>query len=872
MPAPREQFSGKTLLEQIERFGPRPAVGVRSDFGLRWWSFATLAREAQRFACLLRDSGATPGARVVLWGANSPEWVACLVGAMLQRVIVVPVDEQSTRDFVLRVCEQASPCLVVHDAEIDAAFLPVATRTFGDVAAHPLSSEAPAIADSSPDDAAVVVYTSGTTSEPRGVVLTYGNLHAQIEPFLSWRRFLRVKPIRMAVVAPLSHVQGLFLGAMLPLSLGLSVVFVRSVHPTDLLRTIRDNRIVVLSTVPRVLHVLTTAVERRPWAWRGKTVGAWLANESRGWMRRHILFTALNGVVGFRFWVVLVGGAALSRYDEQFWRDTGRFVIQGYGLTETTAIVAVNGPFSRRTGSLGKPLKHLNVKISEDGEVLVKGASVTPGYFGAAAESHPGAGDNGYFHTGDLVMKDADGRLYFTGRKKDVIVTGEGFNVYPADVESALNRHADVFDSVVLGRNAAGGEEVHAVVVLVPGGDSSNAIATANAGLAEHQRIRSWTVWPEPDFPRSALMKVKREAVAASVHRGTTPAAPGRESPALSLAAIGQISDRKQRLDLLVDYVCQTPTERAFEEQALVRNQLELSSLDFVQLLSAIERRQGRLLDPGAVPAEPTLAHLRAVAHSGAAAPARARRLPVSQPKWAETPIATALRRVVRPTVLAYWSHVCRRCSATWRVPPDSLRTPVIFAAAPHLHWLDAFAVCSVMPSRLANRLLIVTNRDFSEYFDPNTETPRRERLVVGAAYYLGLPWTFPFTIVPHFGSTREGLLQTGRMVDRGYSPLVFPKGIHWGPVDPQRHDRGFAALARECGIPIVPVWLSGNEGLNWRPSSRPEPIRVTFGEPVDANPHRQIDAIIEEVESRWHSLAGGAGRPAGAGDRREEA
>lgn len=857
-----DDFSGQRLLRDMLRFRTRSAVGLRLDFGLRWWSFERLAAEARRFACLLRDCGIGPGERIVLWGANSPEWVACLVGAMLRRVIVVPLDEHSNPDFVLRICQQCSPCMVVHDGEIDASFLPVAARRFGDLAACDASNieaDDAAVAPGSLEDTALIIYTSGTTAEARGVVLTYGNLRAQIEPFLSWGLPLRFFPVRMVVVAPLSHVQGLILGAMLPLSLGLSVIYVRSVHPTDLLRMIRDNRIVVLSTVPRVLQVMTGALQRRPYGRRGKTVGGLLANETRGWMRRHILFQALNRAVGLRFWVVLTGGAALARYDEQFWRDTGRFVIQGYGLTETTAILSVNGPFNRRQGSLGRPLKHLDVKISDAGEVLVKGASVTPGYFGAPVN---GAGhedaNNGYFHTGDLVRRDKSGRLYFVGRKKDVIVTSEGFNVYPAEVEFALCRRDEVLDSVVVGRISGGCEEVHAVLLLAPDADAVGAVAAANRELVEHQRIRSWTVWPESDLPRSPLMKVRREAVTAFLGRESAAVVTTGHATTRPLAEIAQVSDRRKRLDLLADYFCHAPAEPSLEESASLRTQLGLSSLDIVQLLTVIERRQCQLLEPGTIPADPTVAQLRAATAAGRVSPSPAQRLPVRQPKWAGTRLAGGMRRLTRRAVVGYWSRFCHRCSAAWQMPTESLRAPVVFAAAPHMHWLDAFAVCAGMPARFANRLLIVTNRDFSEYFDPAPDIPWRERAVVGAGYYAGLPLTFPFTIVPHFGSTREGLLETARQIDRGYSPLVFPKGIHWGPVDAERHDRGMAVLARECGIPIVPVWISGNVDLGWRASWRPRALKVTFGRPVEAGPRRELDEIVQELEGSWSSLATG--------------
>jgi long-chain acyl-CoA synthetase len=845
------RLSGRTLLETIEQFGERPALGLRGEFGLRWWSFGRLAREARRFAALLRGWKIGQGERVLLWAPNCPEWVACLAGAMIEGVVVVPLDEHSPREFMLQVAAQTSPRRVFHAQALDADFFGLPCHCLEELFAEPARDGVTVVPETDPDSTAVILYTSGTTAEPRGVVLTYANLQAQIESFRQWRWLLRLISARMLVVAPLSHVQGLILGAMIPMSVGLSIVFVHSVEPAHLLRTIRDNDIQVFSTVPRVLRELTAALEQQPYGRR--TLGQRLENETRGWMRRHLLFTALNRAVGWRFWIVFVGGAALARSDEQFWRDTGRFVVQGYGLTETTAIVAVNGPFSRHVGSVGKPLKHVTVSIAADGEALVKGAAVSPGYFGS---SGPHDGNGGFLHTGDLLRADARGRLYFLGRKKDVIVTGEGFNVFPSDVEAVLNRHPGVCESVVLGREEGGCEEVHAVLLVAPGADAAGIVHAANRQLSEPQRIRSWTVWPEVDFPRSSLLKVRREMVAEAVREARTTRQDSAPEGEVTLAAIAAEADGGRRIELLADYLCAAPPGALASNGARLRADWGLSSLDFVRLLGALERRKKRLFDGAALHADPTVADLHSWATDPGAITQAKGRLPSRQPAWADTILAHAARFVVRPAVTGSWRALCHRCAPVWRGDPKALRPPFVLAAAPHMHWLDAFAITATLPARLANRLLVVTNRDFSEFFDPPHGTPFRERFAVGAGYFFLLPFTYPFTIVPHFGNTREGLLETARWIDKGYCPLVFPKGIHYGVVDAARHDPGMALLASECGIPVVPVWLSGNSALGWQPRLRPGRVEVVFGSPVSAGPSKSPESLIEELEASWLDLS----------------
>jgi long-chain acyl-CoA synthetase len=854
-PSPRSMAS---LIESLSLWGSRRAVGLRHDLGLRWWTYAQLYREAQRVAWLLERSEVRLGDRILLWGPNSPEWVACLLGAVLRGVVVVPIDETTPRDSIIRIATETSARLVFHSAEKEAAFLNLPAYSFASLPGQPLPEENRALSEAmEPENLAAIMYTAGTTDCSRGVQLTCGNILSQLERFRNWRLLMRLHSFRMLVIAPLSHVQGLMIGAFLPLSIGAGVVFVRSPSPAHLIRTIRDNRIMILATVPRMLQMLTRSMEQRTYGKKGRTLGDRLKNETRGWMRRHILFSALNQVIGYRFWVITVGGAALSRYDEQFWRDTGRFVIHGYGLTETTAIAALNGPFSRRVGSIGKALKHVSIRIAEDGEILVRGENVTQGYFGDGFQDAAISAD-GYLHTGDLGRVD-DGRLYFIGRKKELIVTSEGFNVAPAEIEGQLNRAPGVIDSVAIGVRRNGSEEVHAVLLLQPHADAAEAVMYANRHLAASHLIRSWTVWPGTDFPRSTLMKPRRADVAQRVEALNCNRSAGKEAPVMiipDLEAIAAESNSKQRIELLARFISEWPSEDLRHNRTSLAGDLGLGSLDTVELLAAVERKHHNLLDHTQLPPEATIADIAAMLNGAGKGFPGLTRQAVNQPRWSATILGRLARRLVRPAVIGFWSHFYEHCVSEWKTPALELNPPFLLAAAPHRHWLDAFAICSQLPARLASRLLIVTNHDFKEYFAPQPGTRWTVRMLHALAYYLGTPLLFPFAMVPPHGSTRRGLLETAVMIDRGYCPLVFPTGIEIGKVDPYRHDRGMALLALECGVPVVPVWITGNERLGWRPSNGQPPIRVAFGPPIPADVLHSPAEIVTQLESSWISLA----------------
>jgi long-chain acyl-CoA synthetase len=817
----------------------RAAFGLCGDFGLRWVNYAQFWSNARRASGLLAAAGIEPGSRILLWGSNTPEWVACLMGALLRGVVVVPLDVDSPRDNVARIAAETSAKLVWGSAETDPSFLQLPFWPLESIAEAAEPADELTIAVKA-EDAAAILYTSGTTAQPRGVILSHGNIQAQLAGFAGWRVLLRSVSFRMLVIAPLSHVQGLILGALLPVSLGLSIVFVRSVHPAQLLRIIRDYRITLLSTVPRVLHVLTQTMAARSSGVRHLTIGEWLATEERGWMRRHIMFTRMNAAIGRRFWVILVGGAALLRYDEQFWRDAGRIVVQGYGLTETTAIAALNGPLSRRVGSVGKPLGSVSLKIAEDGEILVRGATVTPGYFGE------------YLRTGDLARWDK-GRIYFLGRKKDTIVTGEGFNVYPSDIETLLLRTPGVVDAVVLGRETADGEEVHAVLLLRGGADPARTIAAVNEKLAPYQRVLGWNVWPDPDFPRTALMKVRRDEVARALADMDSRRSRA-EVQTLTVEAVAAESDRETRVRRLAQWLLEAPPESIAKHRSRSLADLGLSSLDTVALITELERRSGLWLNHAILPAQATIADARNLAQDTQPRGA-ARRLPSRQPVWASSAIGRTLRWLGRPLAVGYWSLFCASVTASWESDPRRLPSQFLLAAAPHRHWLDAFAICSALPRKSARRLLMVTNRNFHEFFEPTPAVRLNERLTVGLAYYAGMPLTFPFTIVPHEGSTRQGLFETARMIDRGHCPLSFPKGFAFDQEFSDRHDPGMAVLAAECNLPIVPVWIMGNGGLGLLPGRSRKVVKLAFGTPIPPDLRRTPEETMGMLETKWQQM-----------------
>src|SRR5271156_322654 len=430
------------FLANFQAHRDQRAYGQRCGYRMEWFTYEQVLEMAVRFAGDLETRGISKGDRVMLWGENCAEWVAAFFGCALRGVVVVPMDDGASLEFAGRVSGQVearlwvcsrkhagegqAPCVILDD---------LSQKAGGTL--RQAQGRQPALLSGSQvaigrDDILQIVFTSGTTAEPKGVVITHGNVLANIAPleremqaYLKYERWLH--PVRFLNLLPLSHVFGQFLGMFLPPLLGGTVVFQEDFGPSQIVNTIRRERVSVLVSVPRVLQSLRQKIER-DLEDRGKIEDfrrRFRASEGKHFLRRWWIFRRIRRQFGWKFWAFICGGAALDAETEQFWDRLGYAAIQGYGLTETTSLISVNHPFRLGKGSIGKVLAGREVKLAEDGEILIRGGGVAAGYWGTG-RSEEGADrvtdKEGWYRTGDVGALDEDGNLYFKGRKKEVIV------------------------------------------------------------------------------------------------------------------------------------------------------------------------------------------------------------------------------------------------------------------------------------------------------------------------------------------------------------------------------------------------------------------------------------------------------------------
>jgi long-chain acyl-CoA synthetase len=845
---------GQFFLAAFHAHRNERAYGQHRGYRMEWFTYGHVIEMASRFCRELEARRIGKGDRVMLWGENSAEWVAAFFGCAIRGVIVVPMDNGASAEFAARVSQQVASKLWVcsrrHASEASTAPVLVLEDLSKPASHHSAASLVKIKIETGRDDVLQIVFTSGTTADPKGVVITHGNVLANIAPleqemqqYLKYERW--VHPVRFLNLLPLSHVFGQFLGMFLPPLLGGTVIFQEELTPSEIMSTIRRERVSVLVSVPRVLQSLKQKIER-DLEDSGKIEDfrrRFQSSEGKHFLRRWWIFRAIHRQFGWKFWAFISGGAALDADTEEFWGRLGYAAIQGYGMTETTSLISVNHPFKLGKGSIGKVLPGREIKLAEDGEILIRGGGVAAGYWdgnrrqGVADGVADGvAGKDGWYRTGDVGALDEAGNLYFKGRKKEVIVTPGGLNIYPEDLEGALRRQPEVKDCVVVGIEREGNAEPCAVVILRGKGKVESVVERANEKLAEFQRMRMWVEWPQKDFPRTNTQKPQRSLIAEYAARkilqaGTKDIATA--NPLMEL--IGRITGRN---------IAGLNAESALDSD------LGLSSLDRVELIGALEDRYQIDLGETRFSAAHTVSDIEKMLrgevrpHASYHYPAWVLRWPVTSIRW------LAHYLLMRPAMLFLgWPRIEGRENLR------DCRGPVLVVCN-HISDVDVGFIQTALPARLRHRIATATGGEALEALRvPPADKGFFGRIYDRAQWLLGVSLLNLFPL-PREAGFRQSFAYAGRAVDRGYSVLVFPEGGHTvdGAVNPFR--AGIGLLANNLGIPIVPMRIVGlfevkQAGRKFAP---PGKIRVRIGKSITFAAGSDAKVIAEELQ---HAVEG---------------
>jgi long-chain acyl-CoA synthetase len=832
-------------LENFRRHASEPAYVFRRGYRVQRWTYGEVLEEACRFARALESRGIGKGDKVLIWGENCAEWVVVFFGSLLRGSVVVPIDKIAAPDFAERVARQVDAKLCVgspHHKITAVAYLELDTLREGltEFWGDPVSTTGAKL-----DDIVEIVFTSGTTAEPRGVVLTHRNILANLEPleaqiagYLKYERIFH--PLRFLNLLPLSHVFGQFLGIFLPQLLAGTVLFQDTLNPGEVMRKIKSERVSVVVAVPRLMEALKDKIERDMEA-AGRT--EWLRRQLNSAQEEHFVrrwwrFRRFHNEFGWRFWAFISGGAALDAETEEFWRRLSFVVIQGYGLTETTSLISLNHPFHTGKRSIGKVLEGREMKLDESGEILVRGANVAAGYWQSKELLRPVLGEDGWFRTGDLGVLDQEGNLYFKGRKKNVIVNREGMNIYPDDLEAALRQQHEVRDCVVVGLEQSGNAEPVAVLLLrEPTANAVAIVAQANRHLAGFQQLRRWVVWPEQDFPRTPTQKPKLDTIQQAVQQRLS-------SSNFPLSAQSGLSE-------LINRITGRATGTLTPDSKL-EGDLNLSSMDRVELMSALEDRYQVDLSEANFAQVSTVGELERILHE----PQRALQSGYHYPSWTQRWPVTWIRNAVYYLLTLPATIIMAHPEVVGRENLKGIGGPVLITCN-HVTYIDLGFVLFAMPPRVRHKLAVgMLGERLWGMWKPPANMNVFARWWQQAGYYLAVALFNVFPL-PQQSGVRESFAYAGESVDRGHSVLVFPEGRRTQDGNPSPFRLGIGMLAQKLDIPVVPVRIDGlyQMKIAGRKIAHRGELKVMIGKALRFAPGTPAEDITRQLESLTWSL-----------------
>jgi long-chain acyl-CoA synthetase len=831
----------KTL---AEKYADRPAIAVKSAFRTFSFSYREMYRRSLALANYLAHKGIHKGDRILVWSYNGEQYASILLGCALSGVVIVPIDFGSKADFVRLIAEEVGArCLFhskrrpfphaglshfyVEDLDRELAEVPIDKTDFG----------------VREEDIYEIVYTSGTTSEPKGVILTNKNIVSNI------MHIAEVMPIRSdnicLSILPLSHMLEQVPGFFYPLSCGCTITYLHSRKSTALVGALQGHRITAMVVVPVFLSILRENILREVQArGRERLFSRMLSLAGRlPTPARRLLFRGIHKKLGGRLRMFVSSGSALEPELEQFWTALGCEVFQGYGLTETTTAVTANTRTHHRAGSVGRCVPHQEVKLGPDNEIWTRGDNVTPGYW-ENPEENAARFEDGWFKTGDIGEFDNDGYLFFRGRLKNMIKSASGLNVYPEDIEAVLGKMPGVKDCCIIGLEEGGDVRVHAVILMEKDAAWDNnsvrsMIAVANQVLQPHQQIQGFTVWPHDDFPRTNTLKIKRGPVWEEIQRGKPAAGP---APRTS-------GDRI--LDILAS-LAKVDVQTITPEWNLVSD-LGLDSVARVELTTMLEEEFNVEIDEGALGAGTTVADVKAIVASR-----QSETLHYRFPRWSRAWPARALRWLLQLGVFRFPS-LFSRTTVLGRENLRGLKTPAIFIAN-HTSQYDILYIIRALPWRL-RKIALGAAADLAFEFKPGDSW--RKWLYVHVSGFLAtlLMNLFPFSRGGHVKKSFEYL---GELLDDGWNILLFPEGQITTTGEMDRFKGGIGLLAQAMQAPVVPVRIDGvwaivpmpdRERLRWIPK-RFGRVSVTFGQPIPIDPNAHPDQVARTCEEAIRSLS----------------
>ena len=833
---PMQSSLGQFLDEVADTYKNKPALMFKPGFKYVSWTYKRLAEDSRKAAVLLRQQGLEQGDVAVIWGPNSPVWVISFFACMRAGIIAVPLDMRSSQEFVDTVVAKTRPKLAIvsqatpkeHESMgiplIYMEDMPLAFDSLNPVEDTPVET----------DDVAEIMFTSGTTGDPKGVMLTHKNLLSNLESvgqIMTGR-----KDDRLLSILPLSHMFEQMGGLLFPLRIGADVTYITSRRPKAIFKAMQERRVTVMLLVPQALDLFKKGIEREIERQGRTTIFNRLVRLSRKSPKiiRKLMFRSLRKQMGGRLRMIIAGGAPLSEPVGQWWTLLGVDVVQGYGATEASPIIACHPESAPRFDCPGPPAPGIEIRIDESGEVLVRGDNITPGYWEDEKKTSE-VFEGEWYKTGDQGLLDDNGFLRLNGRKKDMIVLPNGQNVFPEDIEQVLENHLNVVDAVVVGIDREESPEVHAALILERPEEAADVVRWANNRLASHQRIRNHTIWQGEDFPRTHTLKVKKPLVIEAILSGGL-----RES---KYTSSNQEENAVLPLLRLAAELTGIPVDQLRPDIELEAG-LGLDSLGRVELLSAIEEDLDIYVDDGDILPETTLRDLQLLVDRGEKSDDSQGYKNWGLHLWARIIRIIFLNAFILPLI-----KISYRIDVEGKENLNNLEGPSLLIANHVLHMDNAIYV-KALPDPLRSRLAIAAGAHMYNSLIKGTFIT-----LIGNAF----PFATGKSEKEHRkGNIRSSLENMGEIMDNGWSVLIYPEGelTVGGPTKPFLNGTGLMAIAGN--LPVVPIRIN-IEGIG-KPTSIPfikrGHVTVRFGTPIMPPWESDSEKVTQLMEKSVAKLA----------------
>lgn len=789
------------LIKNASKFPNKTACSIQLGFRNFKLTYQETYLLAQKVATLLEQQNMQPGDRVLICAPNSPFWGCVFWGCLLKGIVIVPLNIQSTDDIILPIIAQTNakiifdftgfkynfPNLIHYKTDFLDELLENITINFTQ-------------AQLNENDLVEIMYTSGTTGEPKGVMLTHRNIASNLQAI-----DLIIHPDKnkdkVLSILPLSHIYEQNIGFLLPYINQVEIVYAHNY--SEIRKLLSTHKITKLLAVPEFLQVFMSKIETTVQLKKQQKIFKFMLNLSLKINNKHfarILFYPILKQLGGSLETIASGGAPLSPELELKWQALGITILQGYGLTETSPVITTNTYTERKIGSVGKPLSNVQVKIDEENQIWASGPSVFNGYYKNPAKTAAVLID-GWFNTEDMGEFDEAGFLHIKGRKKYMILSPSGQNVYPEDIESVLNNLPEVKDSCVINLN----DKIHAVLLLNEQVQTAPAdiINSANNKLASYQYINSYTTWPLEDFPRTATRKIKKNEVADFLKNHDD-----------HLQHIPPASYSK--LIKILAHITKTEPSKIKPNTKII-SELNLDSLARVELVGAIEEELRAAISEQDLNLNTTVNDLEELIKN---------QKPVNEPpllkKWPRSIIARFLRAILQTAALLT-TRIFIKIEVSGQENLENLKFPAIFMPN-HLSFIDPAILNLALPFKIRNKMSFAAARDY---------------------LYEHLKLLVPITelVFNSFPIQREGdaniklgLEYIGKMLDSGYNVAIFPEGkiSKDGKLLPLKLGTGMIATTMSCQI--VPVKIIGIQDILPYDHIVPRKrglVTVKFGKPL---------------------------------------